>query len=168
MSVVAAKVSKNKIEIASDAILVYDYTKHKSVNSFSKLFKENDIIIGSCGIAEESSLLQIFIKNRKPTSFSVDGVTEFFVEFSEWKSKKTDNYSSENQYLLVGDQKLFCIEGLFVQEINSFIAIGIGADYALAALHLGKSPKEACEVACELCCFCCEPIKVMKVKIDGL
>jgi len=32
---------------------------------------------------------------------------------------------------------------------NDFWAIGTGANFAIAAMHLGKSPKEAVEIACQ-------------------
>ena len=37
---------------------------------------------------------------------------------------------------------------------NTFHAIGSGRDYALAALYLGKSAKEAVEIACQLDAYC--------------
>lgn len=38
------------------------------------------------------------------------------------------------------------------------LAVGAGEDFANAALHLGHTPKEAVKVACDLCCYVCEPI----------
>lgn len=32
---------------------------------------------------------------------------------------------------------------------NDFWAVGTGANFAIAAMHLGKSPKEAVEIACQ-------------------
>ena len=47
---------------------------------------------------------------------------------------------------------------MYVNEINEYAAIGAGEDFALAALYLGHSAKEAVKTACELSAFVAEPI----------
>ena len=54
MSVVVCKVSKDKIEMASDSIVVQGWTKlNNAQNKVVKMMKYNDMIIGGCGNAEE-------------------------------------------------------------------------------------------------------------------
>ena len=48
---------------------------------------------------------------------------------------------------------------------NRFNAWGAGRDYALAAMHLGKTAREACEVACLLDNCCGQGIDTLE--IDG-
>lgn len=50
------------------------------------------------------------------------------------------------------------LNGLFVNKVKNYDAIGAGMDFANAALYLGHNPKEAVEVACKLSCFVSEPI----------
>jgi ATP-dependent protease HslVU (ClpYQ) peptidase subunit len=80
-------------------------------------------------------------------------------EFADWKKQRTNEYTLENVYILVIDKKVFQIESFFVAEIDTFTAIGAGQDFALAALYLGHSPKEAVQIACELSVMCEPPIK---------
>lgn len=49
---------------------------------------------------------------------------------------------------------------------NRFVAMGSGRDYALAAMHLGHSAKEAVEVACALDVFCGNGIDVLELWND--
>lgn len=47
---------------------------------------------------------------------------------------------------------------------NQFHAIGSGRDYALAAMHLGKSAEEAVAVACALDAFCGNGVDTMMLE----
>ncbi len=55
-------------------------------------------------------------------------------------------------------------------------AIGSGADYAMGAMKHGASPRQAAEIACELCVSCGGPVQVLdlveaempRTKIAGL
>ena len=44
---------------------------------------------------------------------------------------------------VVYQQKIFFLNGYFIHEVSDYYAIGAGTDYALAALYLGASVKEA-------------------------
>jgi ATP-dependent protease HslVU (ClpYQ) peptidase subunit len=46
---------------------------------------------------------------------------------------------------------------------NKFIAFGAGRDYALAAMHLGKSAREAVELACLLDTSCGQGIDILEL-----
>jgi ATP-dependent protease HslVU (ClpYQ) peptidase subunit len=167
MSVVVVKVQPNKIEIASDSITVRGWTQSKDSNKFSKLIKINDLFLGSVGLAEESSLLQVFCATRKPEAATESAIVNFFSEFAEWKNKKIGKYIIENDYLLVVDHHAFQIERFFVQEIIDFMAIGAGRDFALAALHLGHDVRKAVAVACELSVYCEAPVKAYEITRDS-
>ena len=63
-------------------------------------------------------------------------------------------------------------DGLWVYEStiiparikNDFWAIGTGANYAIAAMHLGKSPYEAVAIACQYDTSSNGPIDVLKLE----
>jgi ATP-dependent protease HslVU (ClpYQ) peptidase subunit len=165
MSVVAVRVEKNRITIASDSIMVSGYTQLVDKNKYSKLTKVNDMIIGSVGTCEESSLLQVFCNTHKPETETESAIINFFVEFAEWRRGKTGLHPITNSYLLIVNKNVFHIEGFFVQRITNYMAIGAGNDYALSALYLGHSVKKAVEVACELCVYCETPVIEYEIKL---
>lgn len=157
MSVVAVRKYPDKIIIAADSIIVQGWSK-KTNNDFSKINKDNGMIIGSCGYAMESGFMWNYMATHKPSSPSVKDVLNFIIEFSKWKNDLSGNSTIQNSYLMVFEGHVFNIQDMFVEEINNYTAIGAGEDFANAALYLGHSPKEAVKVACDLCCFVAEPI----------
>ncbi len=162
MSVIACRILPNGYEIASDSISVRAWTQSKGENTkFSKLFEENDLVIGCVGSAEESSMLQIYCRTRKPTSPTEAALLEFMSEFSSWKKDKVGKTGLDNAYLIGYRGKVFSINGWFIQEVLKYEAFGAGMDYALAALYLEKTAFEAVKVACELSILCEEPIQVI-------
>lgn len=162
MSVVAVKVTKNKITIGADSILVSGWTQEK--DKLAKLNKANGIIIGDVGDAEEGALFLLFCKTRKPREASVDALVEFMSEFQDWMNNKTGESKLSNQYILIIEKKAFMIEGFFIKEVTDYTAIGAGMDFALSALYLGNSVKESIKAACHLSVYCEEPINIMEVE----
>lgn len=162
MSVVAVKVTKNKITIGADSILVSGWTQEK--DKLAKLNKANGMIIGDVGDAEEGALFLLFCKTRKPREASVDAIVEFMSEFQDWMNNKTGESKLSNQYILIIEKKAFMIEGFFIKEVTDYTAIGAGMDFALSALYLGNSVKESIKAACHLSVYCEEPINIMEVE----
>ena len=163
MSVVAVKVTNEKITIGADSILVSHGTTQEK-DKFAKLNKVNDIIIGDVGDAQEGGLFFMFCRTRKPREASVEAIIEFMSEFQDWMKNKTDESKLRNEYILVLEKKAFLVEGFFVKEIIDYTAIGAGMDFSLAALYLGNSVKESIKAACHLSVYCEEPINIMEVK----
>ena len=157
MSVVAAKVYDDKIVLAADSILCYGDTK--LTKNFSKLVKINDIIIGAVGSAQEASVMWHFVRTHEPRSPELKDILDYVVEFSKWKDDIGLERKIDNEYLMAFRGHLYSIDGLFVNEIKDFSAIGAGMDYALAALYLDHTPKQAVKVACKLSCWVAEPIE---------
>lgn len=156
MSVVCAKVDKDHITIAADSIVIRDDLKRAN---FKKLQKIHDVIVGGCGAAEELSLFFEFVKiHHAPKEVSIKGIQDYMLLFSAMKNQYTNEPKIENAYIIVVDNRVFEIDGMFVQEVFNYTAIGEGDVYALSALHLGHTVEEAVQVACELCCFVSEPI----------
>lgn len=162
MSVVAVKVTKNKITIGADSILVSGWTQEK--DKLAKLNKTNGMVIGDCGDAEEGALFLLFCKTRKPREASVDAIVEFMSEFQDWMNNKTGESKLSNQYILIIEKKAFMIEGFFIKEVTDYTAIGAGMDFALSALYLGNSVKESIKAACHLSVYCEEPINIIEVE----
>lgn len=157
MSVVASKVYSNKIVMAADSIVVSGSSKDTKGN-FVKLIESNNMIVGGVGYASELSLMWQFMTTHKPATAIEKDVLEFIVEFSRWKRELIGDANIYNDFLMIYDGHLFCVNGMFVYEVRDYAAIGAGDDFANAALYLGHSPKEAVKTACELSCYVAEPI----------
>jgi len=162
MSVVAVKVTKNKITIGADSILVSGWTQEK--DKLAKLNEVNGMIIGDVGDAQEGALFLIFCKTHQPREASVDALVDFMSEFQDWMNKKIEVTNLDNQYIIVLDKKVFMMEGFFIKEVTDYTAIGAGMDYALSALYLGNSVKDSIKAACHLSIYCEEPINIMEVE----
>ncbi len=163
MSVVVCKIIENEYQIAADSITIRGYTQTKGNNtSRSKLFEVNEMVVGSVGTAEESSLFHIFAKTHRLSDASEESLLEFLSEFSDWKNKKTAKGQIENAYLIGLDGKVFSVNEWLIETITTYEAIGAGMDFALAALYLGHDAKEAVETAIELSVFCEGPIQVVQ------
>tara|TARA_B100001094_G_C17996501_1_gene702915 strand:- start:89 stop:580 length:492 start_codon:yes stop_codon:yes gene_type:complete len=162
MSVVAVKVTKNKIIIGADSILVSGYTQEK--DKLAKLNKVNGMIVGDVGDAQEGALFLLFCKTRKPSEASVGGLVEFMSEFQDWLDKKTGEAKLSNEYILIIEKKAFMMEGFFIKEVTDYTSIGAGMDFALSALYLGKSVKDSIKAACHLSVYCEEPINIIEVE----
>jgi len=160
MSVVACKININGYDIASDSITVRGYTQTTGgVADGPKLFEVNDVIVGSTGKAEEVMLLRLFLDTHTFRDSNEQSVLELLSEFSDWKYKKINNSAVENNYLLGIGNNVFCVEGWDIQKVTSYMAIGAGQTYALAALYLGQTAEKAVETAIELSIYCAYPIR---------
>jgi ATP-dependent protease HslVU (ClpYQ) peptidase subunit len=163
MSVVCAKVYDDKVVMAADSQVTWG-SHIKNNIGFSKIKEINGIIIGAVGNCDEASLMYQYAKTHKPDNSNEKDVLEFIAEFAKWKKDYDGNNTINNHYLLIYDGNLFYIEGILVNEINDFAAIGSGFSFALTALFLDKSPKEAVKVTCKLDCFVGEPIIEFEMK----
>lgn len=156
MSVVAAKVYADRVTMAADSIMTKGWSKTN--NNFVKINEINDMIVGGCGLSQEISLMWHYMTTHKPASATERNILDFIVEFSKWKRDLTGDGTVQDTYLIIFEGHLFEINDMFVFEIKDYAAVGAGEDFANAALHLGHTPKEAVKVACDLCCYVCEPI----------
>ena len=162
MSVVAVKIKKDKIVIGADSIIVSGWTQEK--DKLAKLNEVNGMVIGDVGDAQEGGLFLVYCKTRKPREASVDALVEFMSEFQDWMNNKIGETKLTNQYVIVLDGKAFMMEGFFIKEVTDYTAIGAGMDFALSALYLGNSVKEAIKASCHLSVYCEEPINIIEVE----
>lgn len=158
MSVVAVRKTDRKIKIAADSISVCGWTRMEKTIKKAKLFKVNGIIAGGVGLSSENLLLENFCLTHQPHEATEREILNFFIEFNNYlKDLGLSKYT--NAFILCFKGKAFLIyEDMYVNEINEYAAIGAGEDFALAALYLGHSAKEAVKTACELSAFVAEPI----------
>lgn len=157
MSVVAARVYKDKIVMAADSIVVRGWSK-RTDHDIVKINEINGMIVGSTGYAQELSLMWQYMATHKPATATEKDVLAFVVEFSKWKRDLIGNGSVDNTYLMAYDGHLFQVEDMLVYEVSEWSAVGAGEDFANAVLYLGNSPRDAVKVACELSCLVAEPI----------
>ncbi len=162
MSVTVVEVKKNKIVLVADSIRVRGYTQEKVNNA--KIKKVNDVFgFACCGTAKELELFFLFCQSRQPRAADSTALVEFMCEFQEWLLKKTGVWTAlENTYLVVFNGHAFSFQDFYCVEVLTSECHGAGEDYALTAMHLGKSAKEAVEVACELCVYCEQPVNVLE------
>lgn len=162
MSVTVVEVKKNKIVLVADSIRVRGYTQKKDSNA--KIKKVNDIFgFACCGTSKETELFFLFCQSRQPRAADCTALVEFMSEFQEWLLKKIGAWTAlENAYLVVFSGHAFSFHEFFCVEVLTSECHGAGEDYALTAMHLGKSAKEAVEVACELCVYCEQPVNVLE------
>lgn len=121
MTTIAARFST--LEIAADSMVSGD----DSFYQVEKLRKGKESIYGGCG--DWDKLLKFYqaIESGGELDSDVD------VTILELRNDGIWIYES-------------CIIPARIK--NDFWAVGTGANYAIAAMHLGKSPKEAVEIAC--------------------
>lgn len=159
MSVIAVKIYDNQIVMSADTITVRG--QDKTPVGKGKLFSINNMLIGSSGYASEGVFMSLFAENHKPFDATERDIAQFMAEFAAFKSGLTGDSSLENSYLLAYKGKVFYFNQSYIGEVKDFYAIGVGQDYADAALYLGHTPQEAVKVACALCCYVAEPIETV-------
>lgn len=168
MSVVACRINENGFEVAADSITVRGITQTKGQTDHVKLYETNDMVIGGVGSAQENSLMRLFAETHRPSGAEEYAILEFISEFAEWKKRKTDDSTSiKNSYMIGYQDGVFTIEQWHVHKVNSYMAIGAGMSYALAALYLGHSAEKAVETAIELSTVCEAPILVIEKQNSG-
>ncbi len=163
MTVIAARKYADRIEFAADSIITRGSTQisDRTLDA-PKLFQHNGLTIGLTGALAEGSLMQIFTRNHKPASASLEGLIDFLFEFEGWVRHRDTGFTIANAYLIGFEGKLFRTYARFdVFEISEFEAIGAGQDFAITAMHLEKSPTEAVSIACTLSVWCSLPVSTI-------
>lgn len=162
MSVVAVKVESDRIRIAADSILIKEDLKK---TNFKKLCKFQDIIVAGCGSAEELSLFFEFAEKFAPTNCDINSIRNYMKRFSDVLEDCYNDRKINNDYIIIYKGHVYEVEGMFVQEVTDYTAIGEGEAYALAALYLDHDVVDAVKAACKFSCFVSEPIVVQQVFI---
>lgn len=157
MTVIAARVYEDRIELAADSrVTLGDYRVVGSSEAEPmKVCSVNGMVIGGAGRKSTLQWLTYFARNHSPASESEVDVSAFILEFCEWMEKKSKSFGLENHFLVAFGSSLFKVySSLAVMKVPEFAAIGSGGDYALAAMYLGHSPEDAARVAAKLDPWC--------------
>ena len=110
MSVVAARVYEDRIEVAADTICIRGGDKLKDAEkSHTKLFRYKDLVVGGVGISSEIGLIQRYMKSHIIKEMTEDCIFDFFVEFSKWKNDLTSDKDIENSYLLASQENVVVV-----------------------------------------------------------
>jgi hypothetical protein len=125
-------------------------------------------VIGGSGCLDELSLLGLYAQAHKPRAAEEYALVEYLAEFRQWARMKAEGMEiGETDYLIGYDGTAWHVIGFAIMPVIDHHAIGAGEDFARAALHGGKSAKEAVAVACELSPWCERPINTIRMKRAG-
>jgi hypothetical protein len=84
-------------------------------------------------------------------------------KFADMRETCLGDRKIDNNYIIIYAGHVYEVEGMFVQEITDYTAIGEGEAYALAALYLDHDVVDAVKAACKFSCFVSEPLIVEEV-----
>ena len=165
MTTIAARIKDNKIELAADSIIVRGTLRVQEGLGNSKIFDGLDCVVASTGLLSESSLFELFCRDHSIGKGNHLRVLEFLSEFSRWKENNGSDNIVDNNYIIGHKSGLYRTHGLSVLKVDKYCADGHGMDYAEAGLHLGKSAKDAVQLACELDVYTNGPVITKKNKL---
>jgi ATP-dependent protease HslVU (ClpYQ) peptidase subunit len=140
MTTIAARFST--LEIAADSMCSSD----DSFYLVEKLRKGKNSIYGACG--------------------DWDKILKFYAALERGEDLDSD---CDITVMELRNDGLWIYEGTIIPAKikNDFWAIGTGANYAIAAMHLGKTPLEAVKIACKYDTSSTEPIDYMTLGVPG-
>lgn len=157
MSVVAVRVTPSGYHIAADSATVWNWSTTKSDDQ-AKLIHTNNMHVGCSGNADEIGLFQVYCITHRPESPRRSDILSFLAEFGKWRQARVNNGAVSLNYILGLSSCVYYGCGIDASLVTSYAAIGAGMDYALAALYLSKSPKQAVKTAIELNAYCTAPV----------
>lgn len=165
MSVIAVKVYSNKIVMAADSFVGFSrdtQLKDKDV----KIFKQNGLVVGGVGYANDISLFKLYCRDRKPARSDEDAMIDFVSQYVKWAAERVKDYKLQTDFMIITGKKAWLVSSSgYIKRITDYRSMGAGQNMAQTALHLGKSAKEAVEVACELSIYCEKPVNVVEVRL---
>jgi hypothetical protein len=124
-----------------------------SVATCLKLFRKRvgkrDVVIGTAGGTYAGMIFVDWYGTGKPVPASFDVL----------------NLEEDFEVIILDRGIVYTANHLCrpVEVIDPFVAIGCGRKAALAAMHLGRSARVACEVACKVDPLCGEPVYTMSM-----
>lgn len=176
MTTIAAKVTNGKVRIAWDSQVTTGSSKTVGIN---KVVRINDqFAVGIAGHLRYANLIhRASINKIHPFDLSqpdFDGygwlLDEAIPAWMKAVKKELDNLPDEESEapwgvaLVALGSHIYDIGADFsVSPVEGFAAIGSGARFAITAMHLGKSAKQAVEIATELDLYTGGNVKEMTV-----
>lgn len=134
--------------IAWDGKTLAGDRQHSMFNDCApKVFRlENGGLFGACGEAQDSVAVREWLEGGEKPKVG-DGFHAILI-------KNGDLYVIENKLVLM-------------KPTRRFFAVGSGRDFAMAAMLLGKTAKEAIAIAAQLDVDTGEKIDVLKLQVSG-
>jgi ATP-dependent protease HslVU (ClpYQ) peptidase subunit len=173
MTVIACKVSKGFIEIASDSQTTWGQNKYptrdksdKHISANGKVFSVNGITVGCAGNCAHIGLFQNFCKTHSPKEMSSDSIIDWIIEFKDWVNDKTKIAFDEISLhgIIVKDGKAFTFfDHLESYEIKDFFAVGSGMFLAIGAMDSGADVTQAVKTAMKYDLFCGGTVNYLKI-----
>lgn len=174
MTVIAVKVKKDLIEIASDNQTSWNRNKKEKANnsdnemkSFGKLYQTNGMTIGMAGSVAHIGLFYVFSKTHKPKNKDRDSVLDWVLEFKTYaKDKAGINFNDLNfGGILVFEGLAFVFyDDTSVYIVDEFDSIGSGRWLCLGSLNVGSTIKEAISTSIKYDLFCGGEIHKLSIK----
>lgn len=156
MTVIAGRIAEERIVVAADSQVTLG---HQAKTEGTKLYKVGEaLVFGGSGHLRDVNLMRLFLDTHTPASSDERDVLEFYAEYIEWSKRKLSGFEAHSSFLFAFDGRLFEVDSDFDVLYADYTAIGSGWEYARAALHLGHSPSEAVQVACDLTIYCAPPV----------
>ena len=173
MTIIACRVHKDSIEIASDTQTTWGHNKYPTPNKADKqtfvegkLFTINSMTLGCAGQLSDIGLMQLFCKTHSPKEMDVDSILEWLMEFQQYASDKAKIAYKDLcvHGILVSKGKAFTFfNWIEAHEIKTFDAVGSGMFLAWGALELGAPVQKAVEVAIKYDLFCGGEVSYLKI-----
>lgn len=167
MSIVIAKKYENKIEFASDSIVLWGDTKK---TNGVKLFRiSENCCIGFVGSYEQNILLLNIMSESEllTNSYNIRNLYSYISQSLSKLSKlmcinDNDNIDLDINMLVGIDNKLFSISIenniLFIESVKDYHCIGNASAYGFGAMAVGSSPEKAVEAVTNICLYTAPPI----------
>ena len=159
MTVIAVRKYLKKIILSCDSQTSWGDSKltdskTQLYSNCSKIWENENVVVGSAGTVKGATFFKIFTKSRKPSQSDSEGIIDYIVDFVEWAKKKQSDFILENHFIIIFDKKVYQCVGYDVQEVPEYNAIGSGMFLALGAMYKGSDPIEAVEVAKQFDLYC--------------
>ncbi len=168
MSIVACKITKDKITMAADTQMTCGDFKHPSL-AFKKIVKIGDVVIGSTGTCSEVQLLHGYIKDNGIPA-TIKELQIFFSNFHKYRNSindkicKNEEKNTDCHHLIVINDKVFFTNDCYIDEVKEFFSIGAGDAHSDAVLAMGGTVKDAVKMACRFSIYCGLPLQYIEIK----
>ena len=176
MTTIAARAVNGKVKIAWDSQVT---AGSRATHGINKVVKINDqFAVGIAGYLRYANLIHRATVNKihpfdlKQDDFDGYGwlLDEAVPAWQKAVKKENENRPDEDDIVPWGlalvalGGRIYEIGADFsVSPVESFASIGSGSPFAATAMHLGKTPKQAVEIAMELDLFTGGDVKEMTV-----
>ena len=150
MTTIAIRKYSDRIELAADSLGNDDGIVFKKNKIFAKT--DCNFIFAHTGNSDQALIFNNYILNNYSASINKYGKEDFYELFCKIKEKFSTDGEDIEHFLVAFNKKIYdlrinksSVDFTEIQE--DFYAGGHGRAFALAAMELGKSPKQAIEIA---------------------